>query len=116
VSHKLLDANYATQYTHMYNDILSVLWHDRSTDRSIDQYKIEKIDRSTKELIVTSLLETLNSSEQMSVSGSHDSTIKFWNFSSHQLLKGTINTNIQINTLIVIGEYLILKILFLKQN
>jgi hypothetical protein len=28
---------------------------DRSTDRSIDQYKIEKIDRSTKELIVTSL-------------------------------------------------------------
>jgi hypothetical protein len=26
-------------------------------DRSIDQYKIEKIDRSTKELIVTSLVE-----------------------------------------------------------
>ena len=56
MSHKGLEANYATQYKHMYNDILSVLWHDRSTDRSIDQYKIEKIDRSTKELIVTTLI------------------------------------------------------------
>jgi hypothetical protein len=62
VSHKGLEANYATQYTHMYNDILSVLWHDRSTDRSIDQYKIEKIDRSTKELIVTSLVYNTKSS------------------------------------------------------
>jgi WD40 repeat protein len=57
-------------------------------------------------------LETLNSSEQVLVSGSLDNTIKFWNFSSLQLLS-SISTNIQINTLIVIGEYLTL---FFNQN
>ena len=51
VLHKLLEANYATQYTYIYSDIPFVLKHDRL----IDQYQIEKIDRSTKKLIITSL-------------------------------------------------------------